>query len=302
MIDPQHVTHALVDGVRFPRAMEHLARRKGVGEIEPLYQLTPYQQLAEHGPILVGLAGSALVEDALATSDGPLIRGVSWLSSGSDTETLGDHLRQFVEITGAGTRRLFRFADPLVIRHWLASYGDEVPADVLGPIATWWLPLWSPNWAPTPRLTWPAFHAAIKENVATSESTTDEPPIPPSHFGSAQLDSFQAVRHWQFKESLTEHFRGQAHWRRLEPETRGEWLDTRIAEAAAWGLTTQRDTATWIDLALRWGDDFMTRHNGPYAQWREQRPEAERMSRVQRFAALDAWRDTYHPDSERPPV
>ncbi|XQU08249.1 DUF4123 domain-containing protein [Halomonas sp. LY9] len=56
---PQRVTHALVDGVRFPNALQRLYRRDDLQDIEPLYLMTRWSSLAEQGPILVHLQGMA---------------------------------------------------------------------------------------------------------------------------------------------------------------------------------------------------------------------------------------------------
>ncbi|MFC3285796.1 DUF4123 domain-containing protein [Litchfieldella rifensis] len=287
MIELRRATHALVDGVRYPEALTRLYGRDDVTEVEPLYRTTRWQDMAGQGPILIRLQNAALVDEMLADGSGDLMRATSWLVSHETTQTLANHLRQFVQITATGRGpRLLRFADPLVARHWLESYGERVPAEVLGPIDTWWMAHWAPLWAPAAKPAWQAFRAPLDIAPDRRSGTS------PAHFGPAQLDALETVSRWQFKERLAMHFALTAPriWQGLSPTRRGQWLDDRLADAVAWGATTERQAAIWVELSLYWGADFMTRADGPYAQWYSRYPEADKLSHQQCLYALDIWR------------
>ncbi len=172
MIRSDRITHVLVDGVRYPGALKRLYARDDLAEIEPLYLLTRFKELAEQGPILVAPRGRGFVDEILAEVDGELTRAMSLLSASATTEALGDHLLQFVEAEIDGTSRLLRFADPLVLRHWLASFGDSVPAEVLGPVHAWWVAHWAPAWGPSVE---PSWHAVEASESPTAEAGRGSP-------------------------------------------------------------------------------------------------------------------------------
>lgn len=277
------VTHVLVDGVRYPDALRRLYGRDDLDEIEPLYLMTRWSALAEQGPILARLKGTGLADEARADGNERLPRALSLLSSEASTDELGDHLRQCVTFQEESqSEKLLRFADPLVTRHWLASYGSTVPAALMGPIATWWVADWSPNWAEPRPLRWQAFHA-------DDATAAPDAPIPP--MGPAQLAALDTVARWRLKERLTTHFATQATtaWHALPVAERGDWLDTRFDDAIAWGASTERQLAIWVDLSLHCGEDFITARDGLYACWVATLPPGARPARPDSLYALDAW-------------
>lgn len=284
------VTHALVDGVRYPRAFERLYGRDDITDIEPLYLTTRWAALAEQGPILVRLRGTGLCDEALCETQGEWARALTWLYSDASSAELAGHLRQFVTFKATGQQeKLLRFADPLVTRHWLASYGNAMPADVMGPIRQWWVAEWSPNWAAASVLTWHTFQP--DESVQLGEH--DGRPLQ-NVMGAPQLAALEAVTRWQFKERLAEHFQANASqaWRALPPEGRGEWMEARIGDALAWGASTERQIAIWLDLSLHWSENFMSANDGLYRHWIACTEQDERLSRQERLYALDAWSRT----------
>lgn len=286
---PQAMTHALVDGVRYPNALKRLYSRDDIEDIEPLYLMTRWSSLAEQGPILVRLKSSHLADEAHA-SDDELYRSLSLLSSQASTGELGRHLGQFVTFKGeGGHEQLLRFADPLVTKHWLASYESALPAEIMGPIDAWWVADWAPNWVEPRPLAWQMFRSHLSQASTTLEPATSFPPM-----GSAQLKALDAVERWQLKERLTDYFREHMAeaWQQLPVEERGIWLEERLNEAIAWGANTERQLAIWASLRLRWGEHFMAASDGLYARWVVQAAEKKTLSRQEQLYALDAWSRT----------
>ncbi|GHC38039.1 DUF4123 domain-containing protein [Aidingimonas halophila] len=283
---PARVTHVLVDGVRYPDALRRLYARDDLAEIEPLYLLTRFKEVAEQGPILVMPRGRHFVDEILAEDEGERTRAMSLLSSSATTESLGEHLLGFAEIEVNGASRLLRFADPLVLRHWLASYGERVPAKVMGPIDSWHVPHWAPAWDKQEALTWRTFDASEQETPDGGWASHS-----PDDFAKPQRDALDAVARWQFKERLSayfSHYIGDA-WSQVSTEVRGTWLDARLDEALAWGAQTERQLAIWMELSLRWGEDFMTAPGGLYARWMECDATRGGLPRQQQLYELDAW-------------
>ncbi|MBZ5489249.1 DUF4123 domain-containing protein [Halomonas aquamarina] len=284
---PQAVTHALVDGVRYPDALRRLYSCDDIEDIEPLYLMTRWASLAEQGPILVRLKSSRLADDACANDDSKVYRSLSLLSSQASTSELSRHLGQFVTFNGEGGReQLLRFADPLVTRHWLSSYVSAVPADILGPIDTWWVADWAPNWAEPRPVTWQPFQSHLRQAPPSVSEASTFPPM-----GRAQLAALEAMARWQLKERLTSYFRKHMpeHWQHLPVENRGRWLDERLDDAAAWGASTERQVAIWLSLSLRWGDGFISARGGLYDRWMMQIGGHQPLSRQEQLYALDVW-------------
>lgn len=286
---PQAMTHALVDGVRYPNALKRLYGRDDIDDIEPLYLLTRWSSLAEQGPILVRLKSSHLADEAYA-GDEKLYRSLTLLSSQASTGELSKHLSRFVTFKGEGEHeQLLRFADPLVTKHWLVSYGSALPAEMMGPIDTWWVADWAPNWAEPRPLAWQIFRSHLSQVSTTAEPANSFPPM-----GSAQLRALDAVDRWQLKERLTDYFKEHMAeaWQQLPVEGRGIWLEERLDDAIAWGANTERQLAIWASLSLRWGEHFMTASDGLYARWVVQTAEKKPLSRQEQLYALDAWSRT----------
>nr|WP_240549343.1 DUF4123 domain-containing protein [Halomonas antri] len=278
--------HVLVDGVRYPDALRRLYARDDLAEIVPLYLLTRFKDVAAEGPILVVPRERHLVDEILAEGDGERTRAMSLISSTASTEELGDHLLGFVEIEVGGAQRLLRFADPLVLRHWLASYGGSVPADVMGPIDTWRVAQWAPAWAKHENPVWRTFGGE-----ASQSPSDDQLSHSPAFFAAPQLDALDAVARWQFKERLAEYFERHAGeaWSGLAIGQRGDWMESRLDEALAWGAQTERQLAIWMELSLRWGAGFMTTPTGPYALWVAQDASRGRLPQQQQLYEFDAW-------------
>ncbi|GEK74042.1 MULTISPECIES: DUF4123 domain-containing protein [Halomonas] len=286
MIRSDRITHVLVDGVRYPDALRRLYARDDLAEIEPLYLMTRFKDLAEQGPILVAPRGRGFVDEILAEGDGELTRAMSLLTASATTEALGDHLLRFVEAEIDGISRLVRFADPLVLRHWLASFGDIVPAEVMGPIHAWRVAHWAPAWGATAAPQWRVFEASESSVLEAGRGT----PVP-AMMGAPQQEALEAVARWQFKERLSAYFSrhlGEA-WAEVPLDRRGDWLDARLDDAQAWGAQTERQFAIWCELALRRGETFMTASDGLYARWVAGDASRGELPRQQQLYALDDW-------------
>ncbi|SBR49379.1 MULTISPECIES: DUF4123 domain-containing protein [unclassified Halomonas] len=286
----REATHALIDGVRYPEAFKRLYSRDDLDEIEPVYLTTRWASLAEQGPILVRLRGTSLANEASVCGEEALYRSLSLLSSSASTASLGEHLRQCVTFKGeGGQEKLLRFADPLVTRHWLASYEKAPLRALMGPIDRWWVADWAPNWEASRPLKWQSFRADASLEVPEAEQTPDLPP-----FGRHQFTALDAVVRWQLKERLTNYLSEHAitAWEHLPINERGQWLDDRLDDAIAWGVSTERQVAIWVELSLNWGEDYMTASDGLYADWARHSPNDARLSRQDQLYALDAWSRT----------
>tara|TARA_R110001599_G_scaffold166379_1_gene355873 strand:+ start:265 stop:1218 length:954 start_codon:yes stop_codon:yes gene_type:complete len=282
-------THALVDGVCYPDAWKRLYRHDSVEEVEPLYLSTRWSAVAEHGPMLVTLKGAGLISQASQNDHTPLYRSLSLLSSQASTQSLSKHLRRFITFNSeAGQEQLLRFADPLVTRHWLRSYGDELPAILMGSINTWWVADWTPNWAGQRAQKWQAFQASHHPESTPAAQAPDFPPM-----GHQQYAALKAVARWQLKERLTDYFKQHVPnaWQRLKGD-HGRWLDERLDDAIAWGASTERQLAIWVDLSLHWGKALMTADDGLYAQWARHSSDQVCLPRQEQLYALDAWSRT----------
>ncbi|WP_136248752.1 DUF4123 domain-containing protein [Halomonas borealis] len=286
MSAPSHITHVLVDGARYPDALRRLYARDDLAEIEPLYLLTRFKDLAEQGPILVAPRDRRFVDEILAEGDGERTRAMSLLSSPASTGSLSDHLLGFVEIESEGAPRLLRFADPLVLRHWLASHGERVPVDIMGPIRSWRVAHWAPAWNEEGEPAWQAFEAAEHPTPGKEQASKA-----PAMLAAPQRDALDAVARWQFKERLSAHFERNAAvpWSRLASAMRGDWLEARLDDALVWGAQTERQLAIWAELALHWGADFVTATDGPYARWVAGDASRGRLPRQQQLYTLDDW-------------
>lgn len=286
MTGPDRITHVLVDGVRYPDALRRLYARDDLAEIEPLYLLTRFKDVAEQGPILVVPRNRHFVDEILAEGDVERTRAMSLLTSSATTEALGDHLLGFAEVEVDGASRLLRFADPLVLRHWLASYGVQVPAEVMGPIQAWRVAHWAPVWGEHEEMAWQTFEGTGQESPVGVQA-----PLSFDHFSAPQLNALDAVARWQLKERLSVYFArhvGDA-WARLAPAQRGDWLEARLDEALAWGAQTERQLAIWMELSLRWEHDFMTAPDGLYANWVARDASRGQIPRQQQLYEIDAW-------------
>lgn len=249
--------YLLVDGVRYNEALARLYRRAEDIQIEPLYAGTPWQEVADLGPILLEPdQNSPLWKEVAEEPEWHTAAAV--LTSDASMTQLADHLRQFNQVTDTqGTTYLLRYADPLVAWFWLKSFGADTPIPILGPINQWQIVQTQPAWQPA-ATDWHIFNGAISGGD-----------LPCNSFGEAQQRALDQAYRWQLKSRLYTclQINQPAALQRLAEDSLNDWLDSRLSTAEAWGLSSERSHIIWCVLSLTHGDDFATAANGPYESW-----------------------------------
>lgn len=268
----------LIDGVLRPDAIVQLYQRGEPLEIEPLYIGTRWKELHDLGPILVSLRGSSNLinetyQNAIQQADASL------LYSRAPMQLIADHLRRFIAPPDVlGGNGLLRFADPLVARYWLDSYkGDHLDA-ILGPIEAWHMPESQHSWESSKPFGWRSF---VRTN-SVPERVDDQ-------LGEAQLNALDQAARWRFTERLNRSFE-RSHPQFLaqhDSRIRTQWFDRRLDEADAWGLSSERSLAIWVEYSLRWGDEFTLRPDGPYQHWLADTPDALKLAPELRIQQMD---------------
>lgn len=270
----------LVDGVLRQDAMQWLYGAGESIEVIPLYNGTRWDGVKELGPILVGLdSHSSLLGEW--QSNPYLQRQASKLQSPATLNDVADHLSQFITITdNLGSYSLFRFADPLVTSYWLSSYSQSAYQSLLGPISEWLIALPPPKWAPSQAVEWQSYRS--QPNRARLDGKFN-------HLADDQVQALEQAYRRSFKERLygwlIEDYPQTLS--RLSEQERGQWLEQRLLNAEAWGLTNERSMAIWLERCACWGDDFATRPNGPYLAWFARTPDAQKLAPDERIQALD---------------
>lgn len=250
--------YLLLDGVLYEQALVRLYGRNDDLEIEPLYSGTPWQEVADLGPILVKLGSrSELLSEV--ESDPEWHASTATLSSAAPMDEVANHLRQLNKISDVmGNQSLLRYADPLVAWFWLNSYGATSLRRILGPIATWRLAEPHSPWLPEQNRQWHEF---------SSSAPSDEGAV--SKLGQVQMAGLEKAYRWQLKERLYTWLQQNqpADLERLSAEHVDAWLDEQLMSAEAFGLTSERSIAIWCALSLRQGDGFAATNDGTYQRW-----------------------------------
>lgn len=276
---PSNANFLLIDGVLRPDAIPSLYQLGEPLEIEPLYLGTRWAELKDLGPILVKPSGStSLLTRTYQNADQQI--DASLLFSRAPISIVADHLRRFIAPSDVlGGNGMLRFADPLVTRHWLGSYQGEHLDAILGPIESWSMPEELHSWGATTSAQWVSFQrkspTSWKDNYAL--------------LGQPQLDALAQAARWQFIERLHDNFE-QYHPRplsTLDESIRTEWFSQRLDEAQAWGLSSERSLAIWVEYNLRWGAGFSESPKGPYQDWLARTPEAPRLAPEIRIQQMD---------------
>ncbi|PCC99240.1 DUF4123 domain-containing protein [Halopseudomonas pelagia] len=250
--------YLLLDGVVYDQALPRLYGRDDDLEIEPLYSGTPWQEVADLGPILVRPGPrSTLLEEV---ENEPEWRTcAAKLSSSDPMVDVARHLRQFNKLTDTlGNERLLRYADPLVAWFWLNSCGPASLRRILGPIIEWQIVQPQCTWAP---------QSDICRHVFSSIEATDGEPL--QKLGQAQMTGLEKAYHWQLKERLYVWLKENqpTDLARLPAEQIDTWLSERLTSADSFGVTSERSIAIWCALSLSQGDDFAAADEGVYQQW-----------------------------------
>ncbi|WGK62405.1 DUF4123 domain-containing protein [Halopseudomonas sp. SMJS2] len=161
--------YLLLDGVRYEQALERLYRRDEELQIEPLYAGTPWQDLADLGPILLGLhQDSTLWQEVDDEPEWHAAAAI--LTSPAPMTQIADHLRQFNQVTDTqGSAYLLRYADPLVAWFWLNSFGSDTAIHVLGPISQWHIVRPQVTWQPADA-GWQVFDGPARSHCIAMQS------------------------------------------------------------------------------------------------------------------------------------
>ena len=250
--------YLLVDGVRYNEALARLYRRAEDIQIEPLYAGTPWQEVADLGPILLGLNQDSLLWHEV-DNEPEWHTAAAILTSHAPMTQIADHLRQLNQVTDTqGTAYLLRYADPLVAWFWLKSFGSDTAIQVLGPISQWHIVQPQPAWQ-TVDTGWHLFNGPDPGASAS----------PCNPFGEAQRQALDQAYCWQLKSRLYACLQANhpIALQRLPPNDLDDWLNNRLLTAEAWGLASERSQVIWCALSLTHGDDFATATDGHYQQW-----------------------------------
>lgn len=272
--------YLLIDGVLRPKASQLLYQRGEPLEVLPLYIGTRWQELHDLGPILVALKGSTslineVCQSAFKKADASL------LCSRAPLHAVAEHLQRFIAPTDVlGGTGLLRFADPLVTRSWLGSYQGSFLDAILGPIEAWHIPEIAHTWELAQPSEWRSvLRAAVPPEWVGTYAL----------LGNAQLAALDQAARWRFMERLNQSFE-KSHPEliaRLDKQSRTQWFDQRLDEADAWGLSSERSLAIWVEYSLRWGSGFTLRPGTPYQQWLDRTPEALKLAPELRIQQMD---------------
>ncbi|WP_321346346.1 DUF4123 domain-containing protein [Halopseudomonas oceani] len=262
--------YLLIDGARYPDALARLYGRNEVLEVEPLYFDTPWHGAADLGPLLVSAdpASGLFLE---FETDLALHSSAAELSSHLSLNAVAIHLRRFNHVSDVtGGETLLRYADPLVAWFWLHSYHADTLRAVMGPITRWRIAAPSSALLPQQPSRWHDFSPAPR-------ATENALPVLP--LGHPQLSALQQAYQHQLKERL---YRWLQKNRKtalaaIPKHALDAWFDARLADAEAFGLSTERSIAVWCDLSLRDGSDFAVAPQGAFqrglAQVKQQPPQ-----------------------------
>lgn len=250
--------YLLLDGVLYDQALIRLYSRDEDLEIEPLYAGTPWQDVADLGPILVkpGARSSLMSEfentvewqtsAAMITANAPMIE-------------VAQHLRKLNKVKDViGSESLLRYADPLVTWFWLNSCSPAGLRRIMGPINEWRLAAPSPLWLPHEKINWHVFNSP-----AAADSDTI------GRLAQAQMDGLELACKWQLKERLYAWLKANQpnNLARVASEHTEDWLNERLSSADAFGLTSERSIAIWCVLSLCHGNEFAATDDGAYRLW-----------------------------------
>lgn len=279
--------YLLVDGVLRSDAIRQLYQRDEPLSIKPLFLGTRWEALKDQGPILVQAhTPSRLVEEWRTSPDWHL--DASALYSPAPAQVVSDHLRRFIAPPDhLGRCSLLRFADPVVLHHWLSSYSADNLASVLGPIEHIWLRQPVHSWQPRPRAPFTSFIRQRPPRAWTGDAALLAEP---------QLTGLKEASWWLYKERLYK-WLGSLDAGTFADKTGPQienWFTHALDGARRWGLYTEYGIAIWAELCQLWGLDFIDVKDGPYRQWLNEHPEQTRLMPEMRIEALNSFRVRLH--------
>lgn len=246
----------LIDGVCYEQALERLYMLDEELLIEPLYTNTPWQEVADLGPILLMPGNNSMLWEEV--ENGAMQHAAAILTSDAELSEVSMQLRQFNHLTDSqGNHCLLRYADPLVAWFWLGSFGAAELGRVMGPITHWRVVRPQASWTRSQATEWQEF----------------APPAPAKNcpadlLGSAQVNALNLAYRWQLKNRIYEWLRihHAAELQRKGGEDMDAWLEACLQRAETSGLLTERSTVIWCALDLCQEQDF-TLSEGTYQQW-----------------------------------
>ena len=274
------ITYLLFDGVLRHNLLPWLYQQDEAPDILPLYLGTRWAELSDIGPVLVQPGPSSqLLADCQQRAE--LWTCCSLLTSTQPSQAIMQHLQQFITVTDTlGSHSLLRFADPLVLQYWLASYDQLALGQLLGPIDQWRVAVHQPRWAKTDNVAWQHFSSPAIRGI--------EPARPLNHLGEPQIDALEQAYQQRFYERLDSWIEGTyPAFRASRLAVWGDWLEDQLHAAREWGLTSERSIAIWLTGCIGYGDDLFNADTGPYSAWLAANPAANSSHPDSRIQAFD---------------
>ncbi|MEH6563720.1 MAG: DUF4123 domain-containing protein [Halopseudomonas sp.] len=274
------VTYLLFDGVLQANLLPWLYQQDEALDISPIYMGTRWAELSEIGPVLVQPSpNSALLADCEQRAE--LRTSCALLTSTQPSPAIMHHLQNFITVTDTlGSHSLLRFADPLVLQYWLASYDQKTLGQLLGPIDQWSVAVHQPRWAQTDEVAWQRFSSPVIRRA--------EPAIPLNHLGDRQVSALEQAYEQRFHERLDSWIEGTyPAFRATRLAGWSHWLEDQLRAAREWGLTTERSITIWITGCIRLGDDAFNATDSPYSEWLATNPSANSRHPDSRIQAFD---------------
>ncbi|NAS96260.1 hypothetical protein CU664_06660 [Pseudomonas syringae pv. actinidifoliorum] len=285
--------YLLIDGMLRPDAIKQLYQLTEVLEIAPLYLGTRWSNIMDMGPVLVQLPSQSVLAREWHGDAAQRIDACIFHSSAS-LKIVAAHFRQYLNPDDyLGNSSLLRFADPLVMHHWLSSYSGEHLSQVLGPIQQLWVQ--------PPLRGWQHGNVSPPATFLNEQpNTTSKPHFAP--LGEPQLKAFENCYRWLFEERIHDWLRKSdplAFANQTDDQIES-WLKLALDSAMAWGLTCENALATWADICHDWGLDFTEQPQGPYQSWRALYPEHLQLSPELRINVLDEYRQKTRKTTDAP--
>ena len=206
----------------------------------------------------------------------------SVLRSKAPILVVADHLRQFVQVSDTlASDSLLRFADPLVAQFWLASYSPGALSTILGPIDEWRMAAHRPRWEVLEQTKWLRFHSPVHMSSLLRAKL--------DHLEEPQIHALEQAYQRRFADRLDSWFeQTQPDFRDKHGNHWGDWIVRQYQAAQAWGLTTERSIAIWLELHARLGEEVCSAEDGLYAIWLADNPHMTRVPPDTRIQAFEA--------------
>ena len=217
--------------------------------------------------------------------------GNSWgvfLRSGTSLHKLRRHLREFLIVRDPQGRRMaFRYYDPRVLRTYLPTCVSEELQTFFGPLECFWTEakndpdymlefrseggtLVKNTHSLTPKRGSLSTDAQLSETRVPLDRTVvrERPPEEmiraqaprnlPLTIRPVQMAQFEREEQLKFEDWMAGHLKRffPAQCARMGGKTVRRVIDSEIAKAKAYGITTRREVCKYIDLVFTFGKDF----------------------------------------------